>query len=634
MCFCLAACGGGQAAAPLPVESATLLAIEVVGRAGNVVATTGGEDVRIVGGGLSLDVAFSGTAAAAVRFEGEDAVVAVTPAMPVGVVDVTVGDRTLVDALEFREPPRVSALAAVDGPLAGDARASVDGDTWVEVSGTDLRPPLEVFVEGVAVVAGNVVGYRFLAPQWADEGAVDVEVRNADGLAGSAVLTYTAELSLAPAADDLDVARAHHLYRRAGFGGTPEEIARAVAEGLGATVARLVEFAPAPGVEAAAAQVYDSVPPREPINRRANQEWWLHLLLHNPNVLQERMALLWHDHFATSQRALKDATWFMYEQIQLFRREGLGNWRTLCDAVTKDYAMLPWLDGVFSTRERPNENFARELWERFMLGEGVGYTEADVKEAARAFTGFKFQFEPDHFVTIAYLPERHDAGEKTVFGVTGRFGYGGTDARDTDGSIVDLTLERRGEEAARFVCEKLAAHFLYPDPPATMVNELASQLRNGGWELRPVVERLLQSKALFSQRARRAQLKSPVEFVIGYLRATGIDMPLHRVNQRLVDLDQALCEPPSVAGWPEAEAFYGAQAMLTRLNFLNEAVSHVREPLGALLPDDVAERLDIELSPIAQEEMHAYLNTGDPDPIAKARGLLYMVGQYHAGYLK
>jgi hypothetical protein len=242
--FCLlvvlAACGGGQAAAPLPVESATLLAIEVVGRPGNVVATTGGEEVRIVGGGLSLDVAFGGTPAAGVRFEGEDAVVAVTPPMPVGVVDVTVGDRTLVDALEFREPPRVLGLAAVSGPLAGEARASVDGDTLVEVSGSDLRPPLEVSVGGVAVAADNIVGYRFVAPQQADEGVADVEIRNADGLGALAVLQYTAEFSLAPAADNLDVARAHHLYRRAGFGATPDEAARAVTEGLGATVARLV----------------------------------------------------------------------------------------------------------------------------------------------------------------------------------------------------------------------------------------------------------------------------------------------------------------------------------------------------------------------------------------------------------
>ncbi|MHC4165213.1 MAG: DUF1800 family protein, partial [Planctomycetota bacterium] len=418
ICLLLAACGGGQSAAPLPVESATLLTIDVVGRSGNVVATTGGEEVRIDGGGLSLDVAFGGTPAAEVRFDGPDAVVATTPARPPGLVDVTVGDRTLFDALEFREPPRIARLVAVGGPLAGEARASVDGDTLVEVMGSDFRPPLEVFVGGVAVAVESVGGYRFLAPVQADEGAVDVEIRNADGLAGWAVLQYTAEFSLAPAANNLDAARAHHLYRRAGFGATPAEIDAAVGEGLAGTVARLVTFQPVPAVEAEAAQVYDSVPPREPVNRRANQEWWLHLLLENPNVLQERMALLWHDHFATSQRALNDATWFMYEQIQLFRRQGLGNWRELCDAVTKDFAMLAWLDGVFSTKERPNENFARELWELFMLGEGAGYTEADVQEAARAFTGFKLQFEPDHFVTVRYLPGRHDAGEKTVFGVT------------------------------------------------------------------------------------------------------------------------------------------------------------------------------------------------------------------------
>jgi len=634
ICLLLAACGGGAAAVSLPVESASLLAIEVVGRSGNVVSTTGGEEVRIVGGGLSLDVRFGGVPAAEVRFEGSDAVVALTPAVAAGLVDVSVGGRTLVDALEFRDPPRVSGLASVGGPLDGEARASVDGDTLVEVTGSDFRPPLAVFVGGVPVAVDNVVGYRFLAPGRAHEGAVDVELRNADGLGASAVLTYTAEFSLAPAADALDAAAAHHLYRRAGFGGKPSEIAAAVADGLAGTVVRLVTPTPAPAVEAEAAQVYDRVPPREPVNRRANQEWWLHLLLENPNVLQERMAFFWHDHFATSQRALNGATWFMYEQIQLFRRQGLGNWRELCDAVTKDFAMLPWLDGAFSTGERPNENFARELWERFMLGEGVGYTEADVKEAARAFTGYKLQFEPNDFVTMLYVPARHDAGAKTVFQVTGRFGYGGTDPRDADGSIVDLTLDRRAQEASRFVCEKLAAHFLYPDPPETITNDLASQLREGGWELRPVVERLLRSKAMFSARARRAQLKSPVEFVVGYLRATGIEMPLHRINQRLIDLDQALCEPPSVAGWPEAESFYGAQAMLERLNFLNEAVSNVRAPLGAALPDDVAERLDITLTPEAREEMQAYLAAGNPDPLAKSRGLLYMVGQYHAGYLK
>jgi uncharacterized protein (DUF1800 family) len=647
ICLLLAACGGGAPAVQLPAaESASLLAIEVVGRSGNVVSTTGGEQVRISGGGLTLDVRFGGTPAAEVRFEGSDAVVAVTPAMGMGFVDVTVGDRTLVDALEFRDPPRVERLMAVGGPFAGEARASVDGDTLVEVTGTDFRPPLEVFVGGVAVAVDNVVllrsfgatagqaGYRFLAPQQTHEGEKDVELRNADGLATSAVLTYTAELSLAPAANTLDAAAAHHLYRRAGFGGTPAEIAAAVRDGLAGTVTRLVTFQPATSVEAEAARVYPAVPPREPVNRRANQEWWLHLLLKNPNVLQERMAFFWHDHFATSQRALNDATWFMHEQIQLFRKQGLGSWRDLCDAVTKDFAMLPWLDGAFSTGKRPNENFARELWERFMLGEGAGYTEADVKEAARAFTGYKLQFEPDHFVTMLYVPARHDAGEKTVFEVTGRFGYGGTDPRDLDGSIVDLTLDRRANEASRFVCQKLAAHFLYAEPPQQIVDDLASQLRDGAWELRPVVERLLMSKAFFSARARRAQLKSPVEFVVGYLRATGIEMPVHRVNQRLIDLDQALCEPPSVAGWPEAEAFYGAQAMLERLNFLSEAVSNVREPLGVVLPDDLSERLDLELSPEAKEEMRAYLAAGEPDPLAKSRGLLYMVGQYHAGYLK
>ncbi|MHC4547876.1 MAG: DUF1800 family protein [Planctomycetota bacterium] len=641
----LSACSGGGAIPPSTQPSA-LLAIEIVGRPGRVVSTLGGEEVRIVGSGLdpTSPVRFDDQAAAAVRAEGPDALIATTPPMPAGVVDLTVGAATLFDALEFQPPPSVTAIVALGGPTAGEPRASVDGDTLMEVRGRDFRPPMTVFVGGRAAgVAHEDAGIvRFLAPAVAGEGVAEVEVRNEDGLFALAALTYTQEFSLAPAADPLDAARAHHLYRRAGFGAAPEEIELAVADGVTRTVARLLAIVPVPAVEAAAAAVYDHAPPREPVNRRANQEWWLHLLLNNPNVLQERMAFLWHDHFATNQKGFNDATWFMFDQIQLFRRLALGNWRELCDGVTRDFAMLLWLDGVYSTRDNPNENFARELWELFMLGEGVGYTQADIVAASRAFTGFRLQHNPDHFVTVIYLPELHDAGPKTVFGVTGQFGYGGVDTRDSDGSIVDLTLGQRPLAASRFLCRKLAAHFLYDDPPDVVVEQLASQLRAGGWEMAPVVERLLMSKAFFSARAMRAQLKSPLEFVIGFLRGIGIDMPVHRVNQRLIDLGQSLLEPPTVAGWPGAGAFTGAQSMLFRINFLNEAVSHLHDP-GPYLPseptpeariDHIADRLGVALGPVAREEMLAYLSRGLDEPLRKTRGLAYMIGQYHAGYLK
>ena len=151
-------------------------------------------------------------------------------------------------------------------------------------------------------------------------------------------------------------------------------------------------------VEADAHALYGNEPPPNPLNRRTNQEWWIHLIRYSPHPLQERLAWFLHDHFATSQTAFgDDQRWWMHEQVQLFRRFSLPvsdgglnyDWRALLVEICKDRAMLEWLDGNDSRRGAPNENFAREFWELFTLGEGHGYTQTDIEEAARAFTGFR-----------------------------------------------------------------------------------------------------------------------------------------------------------------------------------------------------------------------------------------------------
>ena len=173
-----------------------------------------------------------------------------------------------------------------------------------------------------------------------------------------------------------------------------------------ATITKLMRFTNDDPVEVAARAVYGgNPPPRAAVNSRLNRRWWVHLLLKNPNPFQERLAWFLHDHFATSDVGFaSDAQWFLYDQVQLFRRfslpttdatedghPGLGfDWEKICIEMGKNRAMLEWLDGRVSRVGAPNENYARELWELFMLGEGNGYTEEDIQEASRAFTGFEW----------------------------------------------------------------------------------------------------------------------------------------------------------------------------------------------------------------------------------------------------
>jgi uncharacterized protein (DUF1800 family) len=657
----------------------------------------GGDELVLMGVGFEegITVLFDGIESPRVEYISETELRVITPGMPEGPAAITLrnpdgSEVTLPDLFQFGVMPAISAVA----PVEADARTTIEGGIEMEVAGTEFRDGAVISVEGVAAETTFVdeSTLRFDLPARDLEADVEVTVRNPSGLTGRlpGAFFQTQEHSLAPHPDAISDDQLHHLIQRAGFGAPPEELESRYSNSVDDTVRALMGVrrdAATAAVEADALLVYgDNPPPTGDLSSRTNQEWWIHLMRHSPNTFQERLAWFLHDHFATGQSTMgSDERWWMHEQIRLFRRFGMPvadggldyDWRALLVEICKDRAMLDWLDGTNSRKGRPNENFARELWELFMLGEGRGYTQADIEEASRAFTGFDdvdVEGTDPVYETVIYFPERHDEEQKTIFGVTGYFGYDNVapyyegsdttaaDPRDIDGGIVALTLRERPMEASTFICRKLFIYFVHEEPSSPVVDELAQLLRDHDWNLRPVLDRILKCKAMFSRRARTGVIKMPIEFVMQFLRNAKIDYEVNRTRSTLDRLRQSPLSPPDVAGWERGVAWMSSQAMVERINFLRAVVDRLDDnvtqiepflpPVGdrtaASLVDHIARLLAVELDPVARGEFETYVVTtldGDGNEVAydfdptdetalrmKARGLLYLIAQYHQAH--
>jgi uncharacterized protein (DUF1800 family) len=285
--------------------------------------------------------------------------------------------------------------------------------------------------------------------------------------------------------------------------------------------------------------------------------WWLNEMLTTDSPLTERMTLFWHNHFTSSLQKVRSPV-LMYRQNLLLRRYAGGSFAELLHAVSKDAAMLVYLDTAANRRGQPNENFAREVMELFTLGEGH-YTEQDVKEAARAFTGWSIEPETGEF---RFRPFLHDAGEKTVFGRSG----------DLDGdAVLDLLLAR--PETSRFVAAKLWREFVSPAPAdereRAELERAARTFRETGYSIRAVLRDLLLSEAFWAPVNRGTLVKSPADLVVGTLRQFRIDYsdPLPFVLA-MRQLGQDLLAPPNVKGWPGGEAWISSKTLLARRQFV------------------------------------------------------------------
>ncbi len=346
-----------------------------------------------------------------------------------------------------------------------------------------------------------------------------------------------------------DAELAAHLLRRTGFGAPDDEIAALLALGFEAAVDRLVDARPD---NAAIAELDRSASAIASGEIDGLQSWWVARMLRTDDPLREKLALFWHGHFATSNDRVND-TRLMHGQLRTFLDLGRGPFAKLLAAVSVDPAMLVWLDGEKNKKAHPNENFARELFELFTLGVG-NYTEHDIREAARALTGYRRaggRFE--------FVPARHDGTDKTIFGKTGRF---------APQDVLDLALAN--DAAPRFIAYKLARFFGDPEPDAAVVEALAALARENSFEIGELLRALFKSRWFCAKERRAAHVQSPVEFVVGPLRMLGHAGA--RINATLAAkaigrAGQDLLRPPNVKGWDGERAFVHAGALLSRLSF-------------------------------------------------------------------
>ncbi|HEY6149532.1 MAG TPA: DUF1800 domain-containing protein [Gaiellaceae bacterium] len=331
--------------------------------------------------------------------------------------------------------------------------------------------------------------------------------------------------------------QAERLLWRAGFGPRKGEAERLAKLGLEGAVRKLTH----PGRERLRGPRPhdDNGHPLAPNDAWGHDQlWWLDRMVRTSRPLSERMTLVWHDWFATSRDGVGPAR-LMLRQNNLFRQHALGSFHTLLEQVTKDPAMLLWLSGTDNTKDSPNENYGRELMELFTLGADRGaYTERDVREQARALTGWRNSWDdnlgPVHF---RYDPKRHDTGTKRIFGKRGHF-----DWRDSCRLCVHHRLH------PSFFVTKLWGYFIPTKPPAGTRRALEHIYVHSGYQVRPVVAAILRHPQLYNG---PRMVKSPAVYTAGLLRALGRGIDTEAWTWLMQLAGQALFYPPNVAGWDD-----------------------------------------------------------------------------------
>ncbi len=355
-----------------------------------------------------------------------------------------------------------------------------------------------------------------------------------------------------------DRAAAARFLRRAGFAPSPDEVEETLALGP----AKAAESVVRSDVESERARELDAL--GEALAVRSEREstrlagWWLQRMTHTRRPFRERLLVFWHDHFATSHAKVRRAP-LMLAQLRTLEAGATGRFEDLLRAVSRDPAMIVWLDGDENGKGRPNENYARELFELFTLGVGE-YTETDVREAARAFTGWHQRNGRFRFVKRA-----HDDGRKTVLGVTGPL----------DGDDVIRAVLRHPACASR-LARKLLEEFVMPSPPDDVVDAVAKRLRETEYDIAATLETLFASEVMHDPARARSRILSPVELVVGLVRSLGLEAGAATLERWTSRMGQRLFEPPSVAGWPGHRAWLDSATLLARI----DAAVDVSQPGG------------------------------------------------------
>ena len=425
-------------------------------------------------------------------------------------------------------------------------------------------------------------------------------------------------------------ARVRHLLRRAGFGANAAELAEFRAMGLQATIDHLVDF---DGIdnsaleERLAAQDID-------FERLAHiQRWWLQRMAYTARPLEEKMTLFWHGILTSSFRKTGSGP-AMYNQNVLFRDMGMGSYNVMLKVVSRDPAMLIYLDSRTNVKGNPNENYSRELMELFTLGIG-NYTEDDVRESARAFTGSRVRGQE----TFIFNERQHDFDDKTFLGQTGNW--------NIDDAVDIITSQ---PVAAEYITRRLWEFFAYPDPEPTIVARLAAIFRANDTKIRPVVRAIFESDEFYSPRAANALVKGPAELVASTVRSLGVDTNFAPLTNHVTAMGQELFAPPNVAGWDGGAVWINSATLLERINLANVMSTARRSRLvfdptrlidadRATSPSTVVDYfvdllLGGDVEPATRDALEAYLreirvpsrSTGRIAPFdEQLRGLVYLV---------
>jgi uncharacterized protein (DUF1800 family) len=404
-----------------------------------------------------------------------------------------------------------------------------------------------------------------------------------------------------------DLQRVGHLYRRAGFGATYAELEAGVKADPETLIARLLK-----DDSGLAAFDAEMKPLGENIARYNDGQhlraWWLSHMLHSPHPLQEKITLFWHNHFATSLAKVQSAR-FMLGQYELLRRHALGKFGELLREMSTDPAMLIWLDGRDSKKGNPNENYARELMELFSLGIG-NYTEKDIREAARAFTGWEIQG-----TKAVFNPGQHDTGSKTVLGQTGNW---------KPDDIVRICLEQKS--CPTFIVGKLYRFLVSETVPATpeLLAPLAGQFKASGYDFGALVKTVLSSNLFFSPLVYRTRVKAPVDFLLGIVRALEGKIGTTALAVALEQLGQNVFSPPSVKGWDGGRTWLNGQTLLFRQNLALALTSTEDARFGRRTDPSMLVRKYSEKSDAEQVDFFLRLFLqGDVPPATRERLLHY-----------
>lgn len=368
-----------------------------------------------------------------------------------------------------------------------------------------------------------------------------------------------------------------HLLRRFGLGASEAELNFYLQGGLKGAINKLVDYESID--EGFNLDITSLTNAKNKVQMPGVVGWWILRILQTQHPLQEKMTLFWHDHFATSADKVK-APMSMYLQNEILRRNAVGNFGTMLSEVSKDPAMIVWLDNEYNVKGKANENFAREVMELFTLGIGH-YTEKDIQESARAYTGWSLQRprgvtkdETDQrklAPEFVFRPRFHDDGDKVFFGQRGNFS--GDDI---------LAMLCKMPRTAEYISHKMWEFFAYRDPEPDVIRRISSEFHQSNLDIKTLLRSIMNSPEFYSAKAERAIYKNPVDFTITTARQLGLGSlmnqtlgqgdvrklgPVSQINTSMKGMGMQLLYPPDVAGWDQGASWITTATMVERISW-------------------------------------------------------------------